>query len=84
MVDGTLPPAPPATGELQVTANNNATQLVNAMLILPAPTGVTISNATYVGAVDAAGTYINGDEVPLEIYPTRHHSHQRRCGDSRK
>jgi hypothetical protein len=66
---GNLPPPPPATGELQVTLNTNATQLVNAMTLVPVPNGVTITNATYVGANTAAGTYINGDEVPLEIYP---------------
>ena len=41
---GNLPPPPPATGELQVTLNTNATQLVNAMTLAPLPNGVTITN----------------------------------------
>ncbi|MFN0018362.1 MAG: choice-of-anchor L domain-containing protein [Pirellulaceae bacterium] len=68
-VIGTLPVFPPATGPLLVTANNNATQLVNAMLLRGLPSGVTIPTSTYVGAATAAGTYINGETVPLEIQP---------------
>lgn len=66
---GSLPIFPPATGPLQVTANNNAQQLLNAMLLRTLPTGVTVSNPIYTGAATAAGTYINGDSVPLEVAP---------------
>jgi hypothetical protein len=64
-----VPSFPPATGPLTVTTNNDPVELVDGMLFRPLPAGVTISNETYVGAATAAGTYINGDAVPLQILP---------------
>jgi hypothetical protein len=66
---GNDPVFPPATGELAVTYETNGMNLVNGMTFRPLPGGVTITNATYTGAPTAAGTYVNGDEVPLGILP---------------
>ncbi len=68
-VFGTLPAFPAPSGPLLVTASNNATQLVTAMNLRGLPPGVTIPTTTYTGAATAAGTYVNGDAVSLEIAP---------------
>lgn len=70
VIDPPLPPPPPNTGELQITPTGNATTLVNAMLVRGLPGGVTIPTSVYTGDPTASGTYINGDGVPLGIYPT--------------
>ncbi|MEX2558268.1 MAG: choice-of-anchor L domain-containing protein, partial [Pirellulales bacterium] len=61
------PVFPPSGGELTVTTTTDAMTLVNGMLLRPLASGVTINSATYTGGTIAAGTYINGDGVPLEI-----------------
>ncbi|HEY2414173.1 MAG TPA: choice-of-anchor L domain-containing protein, partial [Pirellulaceae bacterium] len=66
---GVLPSFTPATGPLQVTPNTDPTQLANAMVLRGLPTGVTITNATFTGGATQAGTFINGDNVPLGISP---------------
>ncbi len=67
-VAGDVPPSfPPSGGQLTVTTTNNAAALVNAMLLRPLASGVTITSSTLVGQDTQQGTYINGDGVPLQI-----------------
>ena len=61
------PTFPPSGGQLTVTPTNNASTLLTSMLLRPAPTGVTVNATSFVGGATQAGTYINGDGVPLEI-----------------
>ncbi|HUY92990.1 MAG TPA: choice-of-anchor L domain-containing protein [Pirellulales bacterium] len=63
----TPPTFPPSGGQLTVTPSNNAAALVNSMLLRPLPSGVTVAGTNYVGGATEAGTYINGDGVPLQI-----------------
>jgi hypothetical protein len=66
---GTPPTFPPATGPFQVTYNTNPSQLASAIELRSLPLGVNVTNATYTGSNIAAGTYINGDAVPLGVAP---------------
>ena len=58
---------PPSGGQLKVTPTNNANSLTSAMLLRPLAAGVTITSSSYIGGATEAGTYVNGDGVPLQI-----------------
>jgi hypothetical protein len=63
-----IPTFPPSGQQLAVTTTTTAATLVNAMLLRPLATGVTITGSSLVSAdANQQGTYANGDGVPLEI-----------------
>ena len=63
-----IPTFPPSGKQLAVTTTTTAATLVNAMLLRPLATGVTITSSSLVSANPIQqGTYANGDGVPLQI-----------------
>ncbi|HEV3344703.1 MAG TPA: choice-of-anchor L domain-containing protein, partial [Pirellulales bacterium] len=63
-----IPTFPPSGKQLAITTTTSAATLLNAMLLRPLASGVTITSSSLVSANPIQqGTYVNGDGVPLEI-----------------
>lgn len=65
---GSLATLPTPTGPpLEVAITPFGSDMVDALLLKPLPSGVTILNSTYFGDFGSAGVYSNGASVPLLI-----------------